>query len=483
MSSANRRRLGSGNNSRKFYGRSALPSNNDFFQIPGGNRRPPFDSGVTNDSIFPRPGGGNMDSGFGDPFGGYIGRNGNGLFSSGDGLISNSDIFGTPGGDWMQHSIRRSSNIGSRANLSDSPLILACETGNYASIISMLNDGMDPNIYDSKGNTPLHIATKSGSLKIVEALLDARADPNCQTERGETPLHFAAMNGHEKIVDSLIRSGADASIPDVAGELPMNYAEFRGFEHLAKYLLPKSISKKITEETLFELIDNDQLDQLSLALAAGISPNYYDGDEYPLHHALRNSKAKAAVLLIKAGANLELESRGSTPLHIAASKGQYNMVEILIKHGALVNERNTMNGNTPLHYAIKKENVNTVQILMAHKADLMIMNFANQNCLQMALFSNNKAIINAILSSGVLKQKNLQSYILELALQSNKVGVAFLLSLMLNKWDQTKRFTSNMSEDQARHLAKYDPVNCLNNIRTQCASKRDSVAWSLLDEM
>ena len=92
-----------------------------------------------------------------------------------------------------------------------SPLFLACEAGDYTSVFRLLNQGMNPNISDSKlvrfsfffhiifsfvftYLTPLHIASRSGNTKIVQELLNFRANPNAQTQMVPFIILFIFLN-------------------------------------------------------------------------------------------------------------------------------------------------------------------------------------------------------------------------------------------------------------------------------------------------
>ena len=63
-----------------------------------------------------------------------------------------------------------------------------------------------------------------------------------------------------------------------------------------------------------------------------------------------NSK-EMAELLISHGANInEKDEKGRTALHIAARKNRKEMAELLISHGANVNEKGKDGETTPVSY-------------------------------------------------------------------------------------------------------------------------------------
>jgi ankyrin repeat protein len=67
------------------------------------------------------------------------------------------------------------------------------------------------------------------------------------------------------------------------------------------------------------------------------------------------------------------EPGGDGCLHIAAHRGDYRTVELLLKAGADANQVGEM-GYTPLHYAHEKGHVAIVQLLLRHGAITTIKN-------------------------------------------------------------------------------------------------------------
>jgi ankyrin repeat protein len=76
-------------------------------------------------------------------------------------------------------------------------------------------------------------------------------------------------------------------------------------------------------------------------------------------------------LLLQRGVNVNVRnSRGQTPLHIAAQNGQLDVVRLLLASQQIDVNARDQQGSTPLHLASEKGHVEVVQLLVAHGARL-----------------------------------------------------------------------------------------------------------------
>ena len=289
------------------------------------------------------------------------------------------------------------------------------------------------------------------------------------------------MNGHDKVIDILIKHGADPSIPDIDGALPVDYADFRGHESLAHYLLPKSVPKDITPEKLFDLIDDNDIKSLSFALSAGIDPNYFNGIEYPLHHALRIGRLNAAMALIKGGADISTRSKGSTALHVASYRGYTQLCKLLIKNGANVNEKNTQSGNTPLLYAMKNGKVETAKELISLSADPLIANNSGDSPLMEAINDRSNNYINLMITTGVFNRVN-RDVLLSMCVQAGRTGLAFTLSVAKNDFSDFEVIHENATPLQVLAYSEgMNPLKTLDLINSHSSAGHTITTFCLVD--
>ena len=89
-------------------------------------------------------------------------------------------------------------------------LIIACEKGNKNAVEMLLNEGVDVNKKDSKGNLILHHATQNQHKDILELLLNKEEiNVNEGDSHLETALIHAIRTGNTSIAELLLNAGAD----------------------------------------------------------------------------------------------------------------------------------------------------------------------------------------------------------------------------------------------------------------------------------
>lgn len=223
----------------------------------------------------------------------------------------------------------------------------AIEQGQVKVAKFLIDQGLDPEATNNRGETPLHLAVRQGSKAGVELLLAAGVNPMPKAHSGSTPLHLSASGGFLAIAERLLDSSADVDgHPEPEGNAPLHLAVARGHVHFSQLLLDRGAHVNAPGQhglkPLHYAADRSEIAQL--LLDQGADPNSRGGldDDTPLHEAVRRMNTAVAELLIEHGAEVNsLDARGRSPLDYlpaefpdrgASSSGE--MSALLRLHGA-----------------------------------------------------------------------------------------------------------------------------------------------------
>ncbi|CAE8605668.1 unnamed protein product, partial [Polarella glacialis] len=117
------------------------------------------------------------------------------------------------------------------------------------------------------------------------------------------------------------------------------------------------------------------------ALAAGADPSEWEAPATPLRFATQAHHVRLVELLLKAGANVNLQdAKGVTVLHVAVFEGHPQIVKLLLDADADTNIKDR-HGQTPLFFAPTRT---ICQLLMDRQADVNVVNTKKQSPLHLA---------------------------------------------------------------------------------------------------
>lgn len=91
-----------------------------------------------------------------------------------------------------------------------------------------------------------------------------------------------------------------------------------------------------------------------------------------LHHAVALNSLPATEVLLAVGAIIKDGACGQTPLHEAASRGNYNILKALLTYEDISVNRPDHAGRTALHKAAFSGSRDCLQLLVEHGGDLSI---------------------------------------------------------------------------------------------------------------
>jgi ankyrin repeat protein len=136
--------------------------------------------------------------------------------------------------------------IGSASSLSSpgQQLIDACESGDLVAVRKLLDEGVNVNWENEKGDTALICAISINSrVQIIKLLLDRGAQIDFQNKYGATALIWASYFGEVESVRLLLEKGADMSIKSKKGNTAKDIAKREGKSDIIQlldevYMLP-----------------------------------------------------------------------------------------------------------------------------------------------------------------------------------------------------------------------------------------------------
>jgi ankyrin repeat protein/predicted DNA-binding WGR domain protein len=321
--------------------------------------------------------------------------------------------------------------------------------------------------YANKIIAPLHTAAINPNPKYLKALLDVVPEYNYPDEERRKPIHYAAACSSPEPLKFLIARGVDFKDGDDKGITPLNcavhYGRLENVEVILKIAKEKEAEAPEQEEKPEAMevgeggsdeeegSDDEKPKKVAIKKAdseLGVAPvqgnivkqMVEQGDKFggwnSIHTACYYGQDKVLKYLIDtAQPNLELlDKKKRTPLHIAALRGNYECVKVLIEAGALIDTREKLkktplllaakNGylkivsylvhvgsdpnaadsskNTPAHYAAGYGWLEVLKYLVQHGADPNLQNDWKSTPLSIAMFKGHLACADFLLNqSGV----------------------------------------------------------------------------------
>ncbi len=312
------------------------------------------------------------------------------------------------------------------------PLLAAIFRDNVDMVRLLIDKGANCNVYDQRGNTPLVYAITAMGEKdkeIVELLIDGGADINLEDkEGGRTPLYWAAFHGTKRVlevclarvgdpntihlaafkgdvakVQTFIQGGADVNSKDRFGCTPLHWAVRAGTSDVADFLVARGADVNARDDHgLSPLLAASRLDLIKVLVSKGADVNAKD-DTFgytKLNGAcLFGNDMDLAAFLVSQGADVNTKNNwGITPLLGASMKGNRELVELLIAHGADVN-MGYWNG-TPLLAAAAAGHTDVVTVLIAKGADINASDNQGRTALAVAKQGNHNEVVSILRKHG-----------------------------------------------------------------------------------
>jgi len=334
-------------------------------------------------------------------------------------------------------------------------LLEASRGGNEEKLLSLLTPlNVNCHASDGRKSTPLHLAAGYNRTRIVELLLQHGADVHAKDKGGLVPLHNACSYGHFEVTELLINHGANVNAMDLWQFTPLHEAASKSRVEVCSLLLSqgadptllnchsksaidvaptRELQDRLTADfkghCLLDACRQGDPQKLKKYLTADVLnfKHPYTGDNC-LHCAVSSPfpKRKAIVeTLCRKGCNMnEKNKEFLTPLHVATEKSHYDVMELLLKHGAKVNALDSL-GQTGLHRSGREGNVQACRVLLTFGVDPSIVSLQGYTAAQLATDSVSKLLAEEPANGGVDIEYQL--------LEASKAGDLELVKKIVNQ--------------------------------------------------
>ena len=281
----------------------------------------------------------------------------------------------------------------------DLRLIEAVKHQNHDTVRALLGQDVDVDASEGDGATALHWAVVRNDADVVDELLRAGADVNAANDYGVTAVSLACVNRNAPMIETLLAQGADPNATTSMGETLMMTCSGTGsadavaalFDHGATNVNAAEASYGQTALMRAAAQENSEVVRLLLAHGADVharSTTYLlpvslgnatsergggavmipQRGFTPLLFAARHGRVENAGLLLDAGSDVnEAAPTGESALVIAGFSDQGEVAAFLVERGADPND--TGAGYAALHTAVVRGDLDLVQALVAHGAD------------------------------------------------------------------------------------------------------------------
>ncbi|GFN93933.1 ankyrin-1 [Plakobranchus ocellatus] len=282
-------------------------------------------------------------------------------------------------GDVVEFLLQNGASLHIKTNQGYTPLSLAAFKNDSQICKLLLQQGASVDESIAGGLTPLMISAQKGHCDAARILLKAKANVDKKDEKGFTSLMLAAQWGHLQFVELLLpHIGSDCiNATDNNGFCATMLATHKGHLNIVKLLLchtnPDLLSIRKRTNILMLAVDG--------------------GHTYVVDY----------LLSIKHGRNLvnQLTCNGDCALHLAAQNGSYEITELLLKNGAMV-DCYCGTGHLPLMLASYFGHASVVQLLIENDAqvDLPMARDGTCTALMIAIDQDHLEIVEILLKNG-----------------------------------------------------------------------------------
>jgi len=330
--------------------------------------------------------------------------------------------------DAATHLIDKGADINLQSVVGWTPIHLSIAIRSYDIATRLIEMGAKVNVSLETGATPLHSAVSFGNVEIAKLLLEQGAEIDAETNQGEQPLSWAVNPNTYDVAVYLIEQGADINHKNNHGATMMHNVAGRGTAYdNASLLLEKGVDINVQDDfgrtPLYMAAwsnDPDGMSKFLILNGAEVNPSScmdektcacFPNFSTPLHVAARHGQFDMAKNLISSGAKINIyNDEGQTPLHCAVQNGDPELVEYLIDKGAFLSVAEQSQGSSELHLAVAMGYTDIVELLIENGSNPDMTDNCGKTPFDYAMYYNHRQLGYNLLASGA-SDENITKYL------------------------------------------------------------------------
>ncbi|OQS07308.1 hypothetical protein THRCLA_20181 [Thraustotheca clavata] len=274
-------------------------------------------------------------------------------------------------------------------------------------IVWMIDNGdVQVDVEATDGETPLSAAASLNRIDVINLLVNRGVNVNYVNRHGRTALMKAAASKIDTLdaVNMLLKQRADVFIKDNNGKTALEWARLLNNIKIARrlelaiqtYIVARRVihaNQEVVEKQNDMTKENahlcERMTQLLTSYNASAMRDLV-ATSLVSHDEFKNAFGESSVYFV----NIETK-QGWTALTKAASLGEVDTINMLISHGANIDQETKLRHN-PLTWASYSGHKEAVQLLLQHKANVAYLTREKKSALSHAS-RNGKAVIVSIL--------------------------------------------------------------------------------------
>ena len=308
--------------------------------------------------------------------------------------------------DTVTEIIHHSADIDAVNDIGETPLLVACNTGQTEIVRLLLKLKANPTIANVDGDTSLHAAVDCNTETLQE-IIDHVADVNVVNKKGRTALLLSCFNGHMDSVTVLLEAGADPTIADEEGLSCLQAAIYgNSSKDTLQSLIDRGAHidarKGNGSNALLSACGTGQLESVRFLLEAGADVFIVNNDGTTSLLAAVHGRCSKDILqkIMHHGVDVNaINSSSQTALLLACATGQDECVKLLLDNGADPNTSENATGYRSLHAAVLgKCKHQTIQEI-ANKAYVDVQDLDGKTALFIACVSSQQNSVQILLEA------------------------------------------------------------------------------------